>query len=207
MVGERFGRLLVTALGPPNKHRKADVVCDCGTTKTVDAQNLKTGATKSCGCLRREVSKARPQPRKPPRHGLSDTPTHVAWQGAKGRCFNINDPKYKDYGGRGIAMCDRWANSFDEFLKDMGVRPDGPYSLERNDVNGNYEPGNCRWATMAEQARNKRSNVVLEFNGERKLATDWAKQFGMRDNDFHHRRAKKGMTVAEIYEEVTKRAS
>lgn len=97
-------------------------------------------------------------------------------------------------------MCDRWVNSFEAFLADMGERPDG-MSIERIDVNGNYEPGNCRWATMAEQARNRTSNVVIEFNGRKQVAAAWARELGLKHNKFHQLTKKKGMSVADIIRE------
>lgn len=105
--------------------------------------------------------------------------TYRSWNMMKQRCLNPNDPRYADYGGRGIKICTQWINSFIKFKEDMGARPLGT-SLDRwPNTNGDYAPGNCRWATPKEQQRNMRTNRYLEFNGERKLLSDWAKELGV----------------------------
>lgn len=96
----------------------------------------------------------------------------------KQRCLNPNDPRYKDYGGRGIKICSRWISSFIEFKKDMGARPEGR-SIDRINHDGNYEPGNCRWSTPKEQQRNMRTNKYIEYQGQRKLIGDWAIELGL----------------------------
>lgn len=99
-------------------------------------------------------------------------------------------------------MCDRWRNSFECFLEDMGVKPVG-LTLERKDVNGNYEPDNCSWVTMTEQARNRRNNVYMDFNGERRLVSHWARELGMKHNTFHHLTARKHMSIQDIVQEYS----
>ena len=94
------------------------------------------------------------------------------------RCVNRNIPSWENYGGRGITICDRWLK-FEDFLADMGPKPSNGYSIDRIDVNGNYEPGNCRWATIHEQSRNKRTNRFIEWNGRTQIVSDWAKELGM----------------------------
>lgn len=101
-----------------------------------------------------------------------------AWTSMRSRCFNRNHHKWKNYGGRGITICDRWLKSFESFASDMGQRPGPGYSLDRIDTNGNYEPGNCRWATAREQANNSRSNRVITWNGETLTLTEWARRLG-----------------------------
>jgi len=96
----------------------------------------------------------------------------------KQRCLNSNHKSYSDYGGRGIKICERWLESFENFLADMGVRPAGK-TLERDEVNGNYEPGNCKWATYVEQGNNRRSNVVVEFEGREQTVAEWAREIGV----------------------------
>ena len=105
-----------------------------------------------------------------------------AWNGIKSRCLNKNNKAYKYYGGRGIKMCARWRNSYRNFLLDMGQAPDATYSIDRIDNNGNYEPGNCRWATMDTQANNRRNNIVIEYDGQTKTLSDWS-----RDLKFSYR--------------------
>lgn len=104
---------------------------------------------------------------------LSRTPEYCAWDSMLRRCYNVEYREFAYYGGRGIAVCDEWRNSFYEFLHDMGERPEG-MSLDRIDTNGNYEPSNCRWATPQEQTRNRRSNVYITHNGETMILNDWA---------------------------------
>lgn len=165
LVGYRFGRLIVKAMMYGEGKTRALCCCDCGNTTTVLTYNLRNGNTKSCGCLAREhsVEQGRRVVRKAiaarRRHGMSRTATYVAWLDARKRCYREKDSHYSLYGGRGIAMCAEWKKSFDPFLRDMGECPDG-MSLDRIDVNGNYEPGNCRWISMAEQSRNTRTNVA-----------------------------------------------
>lgn len=136
-------------------------------------RNLRNGNTRSCGCLHDEVCA-----QKATKHGHANTREYRAWSAAKTRCFNPNTRTFKDYGGRGITMCDRWRDSFPAFLIDMGPCPRG-HSVERIDVNGHYEPGNCRWASRFDQANNTRVNHVVSFNGRVQTIAQWE-----RDLDF-----------------------
>jgi hypothetical protein len=110
---------------------------------------------------------------------MHDTPEYHAWSGMRQRCYNPKSVDYKNYGGRGIKVCDRWRNSFDAFFEDMGRRPSATHCVERDDNDGDYEPGNCRWATVTEQANNKRSNRVLTHQGETLSVADWSRRTGV----------------------------
>lgn len=113
-------------------------------------------------------------------HGLSRLPEYESWRNAKKRCYDLTDPYYPDYGGRGIRMCDRWLESVTWFAVDMGPRPSGSYSIERIDGNGHYEPGNCIWATATLQARNRRSNVFITAQGATHCISEWAEKLGIK---------------------------
>jgi hypothetical protein len=150
--------------------------CDCGTVKIVRRRSLRCGESKSCGCdkaLRgKRISEAKM------RHGATRTPAWVAWVGMRTRCNNPNLPSYQWWGGRGIRVCERWS-SFENFLADMGQPPAPRMSLDRIDNDGDYEPGNCRWADHRTQAHNRRDNRVLETPRGPMLMIDAAKAYGL----------------------------
>ena len=147
MTGQKFGRLTVLELAGRNNGAVWRVRCECGTEKTVLRCNLVSHSTVSCGCARREAK----------RHGHSrgdgNSPTYRSWAAMLNRVTNPKYAKWHRYGGRGITVCDRW-RSFECFLEDMGQRPPRT-SIDRVNNEGNYEPGNCRWATVAQQSANK----------------------------------------------------
>lgn len=148
-AGDRFSML--TVLRRAEKHPKKvrfECVCDCGTVKVVAKDHLIGGSTKSCGCHRRSILDHRTHGA---RVGQHSTPAYRSWKAMKARCSNPNDLFYRRYGGRGIKVCERW-HSFENFLADMGERPSGT-SIDRIDNDGNYEPSNCKWSTVAEQNR------------------------------------------------------
>lgn len=145
--------------------------CECGKICYVKTIHLTSNRTKSCGCYSKEIKT---------KHGLSKIGEtrklgYNSWDNMIRRCVNINDDRYHDYGGRGITVCNKWKNSFSDFILDMGDRPSPKHSIDRIDVNGNYEPDNCRWATQDQQSRNTRRNRWIEYNGEKKILADWAK--------------------------------
>lgn len=161
LIGKRFGRLTIVRLEARHRSNRKIFVCrcDCGSECLKRYDHLKSGASKSCGCLRDEaIRKSLDIQRNGATRDGKQTRTYRIWSGMKKRCFNHNCKSFKYYGARGISVCDRWME-YKNFLSDMGEAPEG-MTLERSNNNRGYEPGNCRWATKTEQARNKR-NVVL----------------------------------------------
>jgi hypothetical protein len=185
MIGRRFGQLVVTARAPRLRGRTAWLVtCDCGEHATIIGNALRTGNSKSCGCAKLASAPGRT-------HGLSGTRAHAHWKAAKQRCFDANAENYPYYGGRGIIMDPVWASDFAAFFRDMGECPPR-HTLERMDFDGNYEPGNCRWATQAEQVKNTSRNIFVEHGGERLCLKDYAHLLGVGYNGLRYRMREKG---------------
>jgi hypothetical protein len=169
--------------------------CDCGNLVEILSDQLKSGKTKSCGCLQKERAS---QSNKT--HGLSRTPEYIAWKDMISRCCNENNQYYYNYGGRGIKVCDRWSE-VENFIEDMGLRLGKNYELDRIENNGNYEPGNCRWTTRIVNMRNKRTNLVIEFNGESKTASEWSEVTGIACNVIANRISRYGWSVEKALTE------
>lgn len=178
-LGDRTGRLKVIRLHSTKPVRWL-CQCDCGNQIVLKSGAL-YGNTQSCGCIAREATTRRNF-----KHGLSKSREYRSWVKAKCRCYNPKDPKYKDYGGRGISMCERWIGDFLAFMSDLGPCPPG-MTIERNDVNGNYEPKNCRWATPKEQSNNKRCNRIVEINGEALTLAQWRDRTGIGQDTLAYR--------------------
>lgn len=178
ITNQKFGRLLVVSRAS-NTSRNAvtwNCLCDCGREKIVAGRHLRSGVTVSCGCFAAESTKIRSTT-----HGMTGTRTHKIWAGMKQRCGNPKSPEFYLYGGRGISVCDRWKNSFETFLADMGEAPQGK-SIDRIDVDRGYSPENCRWANDFQQANNTRRNRLITANGETMTHTQWSVALGGNPN-------------------------
>ena len=197
LLGQRFGRLTVIA---ESSERSAGrgmrwvCKCDCGTIKTIDAAALRRGATVSCGCYNLEYL------RNNIKHGYNrhekKDPTYTSWEKMLERCYRPTGAGYDRYGGRGITVCERW-HDFKNFLEDMGERPGKEYTLDRIDSNGNYEPGNCRWADWETQNNNTRRNVYYEYNGQKLTISQLAKIAGVKYDTMYGRLVTTKMTIED----------
>jgi hypothetical protein len=166
MAGSKYGRwLVVSHYGRGDKAQHLwNCICDCGTERLCEGSALKSGNTKSCGCAQREAAAIVCEAKKT--HGVSkDAPEYYVWASMKQRCTNPNVRNWLDYGGRGISVCDRWLQSFENFYADMGSRPSDAHSIDRIDNDGNYEPSNCQWVLSKAQCSNRRNNIMVEYFG------------------------------------------
>ena len=177
MIGKRFERLVVVHLV---ERTTAGLYrwlcqCECGGTTTTNTANLRRGHTKSCGCLQRQqASRASRNP-----FGHSHSRLYRRWQMMIQRCHNPKRPDYPNYGGRGIFVADEWRTSFHCFAAAIGPMPSPDHQIERIDNDRNYEPGNVRWATRIEQARNRSTNTHLQIGGQTKTLVEWAEKAGV----------------------------
>lgn len=179
LINKQFGLLTVLSehIERTNDGKvKWVCICSCGNKLITSGGNLRTGDTKSCGCMPNKGTTT---------HGLSKTVEYHIWKGLKQRCYNPKAQHYEDYGGRGITVCHNWLNSFDIFLSDMGDMPTKKHSIDRIDNDGNYEPGNCKWSTKKEQGCNKRNNRWIEYKGTRLHLQGWADRFNIPVSTLH----------------------
>lgn len=209
ITGQRYGRLTVISRSENNRHKKAmwRCRCDCGNEAIFCGNHLRSGNTQSCGCLAMETRIN--NGKSVVKHRGRGTRLYHVWSDIKIRCFNSKSSNYANYGGRGITMCDEWRNDFATF-RDWSIAngydetaPKGQYTIERINVNGNYEPSNCRWATTKEQGNNRRNNHLLTYDGETHTIAEWSEITGIR-HDTLLRRLKKGWTPEKTLTEPVK---
>lgn len=200
LTGKIYGRLTVVSFSRKGNKYNWNCICSCGSTTTVQSGNLKNGHTKSCGCLNREVLIT---------HGESidnkTTKEYRAFRHILERCYKATHESYANYGGRGIKVCDRWRNSFENFLTDMGRAPSSKHSIDRKENDGNYEPGNCRWATKKEQQNNTRSCKMLSYKGKTQTLSNWCSELNLRYSTIRSRIYEYGWTLDEALQiKITK---
>jgi hypothetical protein len=178
IIGKKFGKWIVT-IRVANKYGTRTrylCECECGTKREVEGSSLRTGSSKSCGCVSTErISKLRLT------HGKTKTDIFVIWQGIKDRCYNEKGNHWNSHGKRGIKVYEEWIHSFEKFelyIKTLGIRPEG-YTLDRINNDGDYEPHNLRWASPRTQANNTRSNRIIEFKSKRMTMAEWAREINI----------------------------
>lgn len=174
LTGQKIGRwTIIEKVVLPKGQDKAMWIgrCECGVVKNVRDGELRSGKTKSCGCLRKD-------PAQKTKHGYAGTKIYNVWIGMVKRCGNPDCGSYGYYGGRGITVCERWLK-FENFNEDMSPRPDG-MSLDRVDNSKGYSKENCRWATRTQQSRNTRAVRLIAYNGETKCVSEWAEYLGLK---------------------------
>lgn len=173
LIGKKYGRLtIVGEAAKTGSRRRVLCLCDCGKEKSIALNNLTSGHTSSCGCFGLEnITK----------HGLCYHPLYGIWIHLHSRCYNKNNKRYKDYGGRGIKVCKRW-HVFETFYSDMIGGYKKGLTIDRKNVNGNYLKSNCKWSTPKEQANNKRNNRWLTANGLKLTVSQWTEKMGYTEN-------------------------
>lgn len=198
LTGQIFGRLKVLEhfkivdRSGKRVRTKWRCKCECGNITDVAGSSLRSGNTKSCGCLHKEKMSILKKI-----HGLRHSSEYYSWSAMRSRCSNPKNIRYKNYGGRGIKVCDEWLNDFVQYYKDMGPKPSPKHSIDRINNDGDYEPRNCRWATRNEQQRNTGQNVWLTYKGETKTQSEWSKELGMTRTTIRVK-LKKGQSAEEI---------
>lgn len=176
VTNRRFERLVAIKRIPRLNGRPGTVwlcQCDCGNFARASYTSLIRQNTRSCGCLLRDIAKARVLT-----HGMTESTEYFIWSGMRQRCNNENAPAFKNYGGRGIRICERW-NKFEHFLDDMGRRPSEKHSIDRIDNDGPYTPDNCHWVLSSKQVRNRRLSKKLYAFGKTKLLIEWAEEYNI----------------------------
>lgn len=178
LIGNKYNSLTIIGIDSSNKsgHYFLRCKCDCGNEKVIRADRVLNNITKTCGCQNKHYNACNP-------HRLSHKypKLYSVWNTMRHRCYNPRNWKYKDYGGRGITVCEEWRNNFPNFFNwAMAYGYQEGLTIDRIDVNGNYEPTNCRWATLKQQARNKTNNKMITYNGETKSLVEWCEYLGLQ---------------------------
>ena len=191
LTGTRYSRLVAIKYSRTGSGYKGwECMCDCGNTVVVHTQSLRRGLTKSCGCLQQESRT---------KHGKYKTLEYNTWRRIKSRCVDKSKHNYYLYGGRGIKVCDRWVNSFENFLEDMGERPSKDHSIDRIDNDGDYSPENCRWATKQQQIDNKRNSITINYKGKKLTPKQAAAEYGLNAHTLRGR-VRRGWSCVEVIE-------
>lgn len=189
LTGQRFGKLKVIGLDDKQSRKTYWVCeCDCGNLKIARSDALLSGATKSCGCIKKMQDGKNLDPQKRIKHHQYNTRLYHIWQGMKARCSNVNDTRYDRYGGRGITVCDEWCHNFATFQKwaiEHGYSED--LTIDRIDNDKNYEPNNCRWVTNKEQSANRSTNIQVTIGNTTKTLTEWCDIFNLPYSTIKHR--------------------
>lgn len=210
LSGKKFGRLTVVEFEriktfPSGKTCAVwRCLCDCGNIISVRSNTLKEGHTTSCGCFQKEqlAKRIRRVGKANAIHGMEGTKIYHVWRGIKNRCLNPNSDHYKSYGGRGILMCDEWKNNFQAFydyVSKLAHFNEENYTIDRIDVNGNYAPGNVKWSTSKEQARNRRYNVLVKYNGKTMTVAQAAEESGISGSVLYDRVRRYGVDYANLF--------
>ena len=188
LTGQKYGSIeVLERAGTKGNHALWKCKCVCGIEFNATSNNLRTGNTKSCGCVQRMT------------HGMRRTRVYKIWTGMKERCQRLKSAAYENYGGRGIKVCARW-QEFEAFYDDMGDPPSEQHTLDRKDNDGDYEPGNCRWATEIEQHNNRSDNRMLTFQGKTQSMMDWVRETGLPKSTIQ-KRLKRGWSVQKTLSE------
>ena len=192
LTGKKFGKLEVIGVHDTGSRKTYYVCqCDCGNVKVVRADSLISGATKSCGCIKKEQDKTNLTANH--RHKMSGTRIYETWQDMKRRCYNKQNVRYNRYGGRGIKVCEEWLNNFQSFY-DWAIRNgySDDLTIDRIDNDGNYEPSNCRWSTVKEQCNNRSSNINITIGNATKSRMSWCEIFNVDYKKVHARYQRNG---------------
>jgi hypothetical protein len=202
-IGESYGRLKVVGVhSVKNNRRRYKCLCSCGRTLITRMDALKSGRTKSCGCLKKEVSIQNGKKRKT--HGMTNARIHRIWLGIKSRCNNGNDTAYIHYGGRGIEVCEEWETDFESFFKwSLANGYEETLTLDRIDPRGDYEPKNCRWASQKQQANNRTNNNNITLNGVTRTVAEWEDISGVNRTTIINR-VKRGWHAERVLKKVSK---